>query len=260
MSKYERSSRSDRHPVRDHGHNRRKRDSSYDSQSDSGSSDSSYEPSPRRRSPPRHRSSHHHKSRAAYSDGENLDNQRGRDKRRYYESEDEGEESPTRRNVIEDLLLAVGLIRAKGKGDGRDRSSRSDRDDRYGDMPAGEKKKSQKQALQAALTAAAVEAFRTRKEGGFTPQRLMQIAGAAIAAGGLDAIVDRNPNSGGLKHIIESIVAGLAAGNTVGKQVKHSRPGGVKNKVAGGAVGMVAKKLLSRSLSRGPERRRSRRD
>jgi len=272
-SKYDRPTRSDRHQGR-----HRKRSPSYSSyDSESSYTDSEYESSPPRRragspgpAPPSRRkttavgstsSRHHHdKSRAAYSDSENRD-RRGRDARRkYYEEEDE-DESPTRRNVVEDLLAAVGLIHAKNGDDNhrRDRSRRDSRDDDR-EYSNEEKKGKQRQALQAALTAAAVEAYRTRKEGGLTAQRLMRIAGAAIAAGGLDAIVDRNPNSGGLKHIVESIVAGLATSNTVGKSVKHRPPGSIKDKVGTGLVGSMAKKILSRSLSRGPERRRSRRD
>jgi len=107
------------------------------------------------------------------------------------------------------------------------------------------------------LTAAAMEAFRTRKEGKLTPQRLMQIAGAAIAAGGLDALVERHGHGGSTKHIIESVVAGLATGKTVGGKLKQKRDGSVGDKVGSGIVGMATRKLLSRSMSRGPNRRKT---
>jgi len=97
-----------------------------------------------------------------------------------------------------------------------------------------------------------MEAFRTRKEGKLTPQRLMQIAGAAIAAGGLDALIDSRGGGGGsgMKSIVESVIAGLATSKTMGKNIKHKREGSVESKVKTGMVGMATKQLLSRSLSR----------
>ena len=125
-------------------------------------------------------------------------------------------------------------------------------------MDPDEKKKNTREALQAALTAAAMEAFRTRKEGKLTPQRLMQIAGAAIAAGGLDVLVDRSGGNGGsLKTIIESVVGGLATGKTMGRSIKHKRDESVGNKVGSSMVGMAAKQLLGRSSSQGPRRSRT---
>ncbi|EWC47732.1 hypothetical protein DRE_02932 [Drechslerella stenobrocha 248] len=233
---------------RDH-RRRRQRSPSYDS-SDSGSYDSgsSRNPSPRR---PTRR---HTAAPPAYSDSEDREyRDRGRDHRRQparqYYSEESRSRSRERGGLVEDLLAAVGLIQSKNKDRPRQERSRS----RGGE---GNRKNTQK-AIQAALTAAAMEAFRTRKEGKLTPQRLMQIAGAAIAAGGLDALVDRSGGSGGngggsMRSIIESVVASLAAG----KAVKHGREEGIASKVGSGMVGLAAK-TLARSMSQGPTRRRT---
>jgi len=119
-----------------------------------------------------------------------------------------------------------------------------------GDDP--DRKKKQMQALQAAITAAAVEAYRSRKEpGGFTAQKLMRIAGAAIAAGGLDAIVDKNPNSGSLRHIAEAVVGGLATSKTVGPSIRHRREGGMKGRARDGLVAAAAGKIAERHLTGG---------
>ncbi|KAK6353655.1 hypothetical protein TWF696_005617 [Orbilia brochopaga] len=233
----------DRHD-RDH-RRRRHRSPSYDSYSSSDSDDSDYysrSPSPHRRPSRRHTSA------AIHSDNEDRGH-RGRDRRGRTTREYHSEESPSRERggIVEDLLAAIGLVQAKSKDRSRRDRSRSGEDGR----------KTSREALQAALTAAAMEAFRTRKEGKLTPQRLMQIAGAAIAAGGLDALVDRNGGNGGsMKSIIESVVAGLATGKTLGKTVKHRREGSVGDKVGTGFVGM-ATKALTRSLSQGPTRRRT---
>lgn len=223
-------------------HRRRHRSPSYDSsETDSDySSDSSRGPSPRRRS---------HRRAATHSDSEaqKYRNSRGRDHRRR-DREYHSEESPSRERggIVDDLLAAVGLLQSKNKS-GSHRSG-GDSEDR---------KKHTREALQAALTAAAMEAFRTRKEGKLTPQRLMKIAGAAIAAGGLDAVIDRNGGDGGsMKSIIESVVAGMATSKTMGKSIKHKRDESVGNKVGSGVIGM-ATKHLTRSLSQGPRRSRT---
>ncbi|KAF3922272.1 hypothetical protein ABW20_dc0104680 [Dactylellina cionopaga] len=242
-------SEKDRFDVKDRETRRRRRhrspsyDSSSSSDSDSYDSDSSREYS--RRPSRRHT--------AAYSDGEGR-RDRGREHRRR-EREYHSEESPERERggIVEDLLAAVGLIQSKHK-DGGSRRDRSGPD-------SDERKKNTREALQAALAAAAMEAFRTRKEGKLTPQRLMQIAGAAIAAGGLDVLIDRSGGSeggtgGSMKSIVESVVAGLATSKTMGKKVKHKRDESTGNKLGAGVVGMAAKHL-ARSMSQGPRRSRT---
>lgn len=255
---YTRDSRKDRHERSDRDRDttrrrRRHRSPSYDSSSESDSDDSYYSDSSRGPSP--RRPTRRHTAAAPHSDGERgYRSSRGRDRRRH-ESEYYSDRSPSRSrerekgNIVEDLLAAVGLIQSKHK-DGSSRSNRSAGDD-------DARKKNTREALQAALTAAAMEAFRTRKEGKLTPQRLMQIAGAAIAAGGLDVLVDRSGGNGGsMRSIIESVVGGLATSKTVGGKMKHDRGEGVASKLSSGVVGMAAKHL-ARSLSQGPTRRKT---
>jgi hypothetical protein len=68
------------------------------------------------------------------------------------------------------------------------------------------------QAAQAALITGAIEAFRSRKEPGpWTGEKGKRIATAAIGAGGIDGLLDRNPNEKTKRHLAEAVVGGLAA-------------------------------------------------
>ncbi|KAK6502671.1 hypothetical protein TWF506_003249 [Arthrobotrys conoides] len=291
MSKYEKAPRFDEREVRDsrdsrkdrhdrsekdrdtRRSSRRHRSPSYDSYSDSDdyySSDSSRGPSPRR--PARRHTTAATKPARAHSDGEEraYRKSRGRD-RRGHDSDYYSDRSPSRSrsrervkgNIVEDLLAAIGVLQSKHK------------DDRSHSRSAGAggpddeaRKKKTREALQAALTAAAMEAFRTRKDGKITPQRLMQIAGAAIAAGGLDVLVEKagslgNGKNGGeggsMRSLIESVVGGLATSKTLGgKGGKHGTRGeeSLGAKIGSGVVNMAAKHL-ARSLSQGPTRRKT---
>lgn len=97
--------------------------------------------------------------------------------------------------------------------------------------PGGDKRKTERkwaQAAQAALVAGAVEAFLARKEPGpWTGQKGKRIATAAIGAGGIDGLLDRDPDKKSKRHLAEAVIGGLAA-----------------NRLANGA----------RSKSRGPAR------
>jgi len=69
-----------------------------------------------------------------------------------------------------------------------------------------------KQAVQAAVTAGAVEAFRSRHDpGGWFGPKGERIVAAAIAAAGVDGVIDRNPDKHSKRHVIESALAGLVA-------------------------------------------------
>ena len=129
-------------------------------------------------------------------------------------SSDESEEgsSHNKKSIIEDIMGAFGLIGAEKaiSSKHRDESSsgavaksgHSSGRDRHAHEEESRAKK--KQALQAAVTAAAIEAWRMKSDKHSTPaQRLMRIASAAIAAGGLDAIIDRKPDNHNMRHIAE---------------------------------------------------------
>ncbi|KAF7586234.1 hypothetical protein BBP40_009218 [Aspergillus hancockii] len=123
------------------------------------------------------------------------------------------------------------------------------------------------QAMKAALTAGAVEAFRVRKEPGeWTGEKGKRILTAAITAGGTDGIVDRDPNKHSKRHIIESTLAGLAANHFVngprsrsrsksrGRDKSRSR---IPDLAAAGALAAAGKEAYSRFRSKSRGRGRS---
>lgn len=95
----------------------------------------------------------------------------------------------------------------------RRRSSSGSRSRSRGGDPKRKTEKKWAQAAQAALIAGAVEAFRSRKEPGapWTADKGRRIATAAIGAGGIDGLLDRNPNEKTKRHLAEAVVGGLAA-------------------------------------------------
>ena len=94
-------------------------------------------------------------------------------------------------------------------------SSRSSSRGTRGTRGHDDKRKTEKkwaQAAQAALITGAIEAFRSRKEPGpWTGEKGKRIATAAIGAGGIDGLLDRNPNEKTKRHLAEAVVGGLAA-------------------------------------------------
>ena len=131
--------------------------------------------------------------------------------------------------------------------------------------------------MKAALAAGAAEAFRARKEpGGWGGQKGKRILTAAISAGGVDGLIDRDPDKHGKRHVIGSALAGLATNRVIngprsrsrskgpkgGKDRKRSESrgrGGIGDLAAGGVLAATGKKLYDRvrSKSRGRERSRS---
>ncbi len=74
------------------------------------------------------------------------------------------------------------------------------------------------------MTAGAIEAFRARKEpGDWSGPKGKRILTAALAAGGTDGLVDKNPDSHSKRHIIESTLAGLATNRVVNGSRSRSR-------------------------------------
>ena len=148
-----------------------------------------------------------------------------------------------RKSGVEDLLGGLGLGGIAGALAGkssknRDRSRSDDRSvksgrsgrsrsrvsrRRYSDSDRstsrsrgtdGKKNTEKKwaQAAQAALITGAIEAFRSRKEPGpWTGEKGKRIATAAIGAGGIDGLLDRNPNEKTKRHLAEAVIGGLAA-------------------------------------------------
>ncbi|KAB8339116.1 hypothetical protein FH972_022052 [Carpinus fangiana] len=160
-----------------------------------------------------------------------------RDDRRGGYHSDDGSPPPRRperrksgfEETLEGLGLGgvVGALTGKRKDD-RDRSGSRDRSrgpgrSRYGDehserdrsrsRPKGERRERQwAQAAQAAIVAGAVEAFRVRNEPGeWKGAKGKRIATAAIGAGGIDKLIDRDPDNKTKRHLVEAVLGGLAA-------------------------------------------------
>ena len=169
--------------------------------------------------------------------------------------------------------------RSQSRGGGRrrrDYSDESDYDDRRGD----DQSKRMQQALKSAVTAGAIEAFRSRKEPGGLAGSGKRVLTAAIAAAGVDSAADRDPNKHGTRHTIEAVVGGLAGNRLINGARSRSRSrgargsgrgaqkdgglGGVGALAATGLAALAAKKISdnrSKSRDRDEDRRgRGRRD
>lgn len=185
--------------------------------------------------------------------------------------------SSHRRHQSEDR----GTRRRRRHRDDSSSSSRSrsrDRDGRDGKVrgPGGMGGMDQHQiaqAVKAALTAGAAEAYRARKEpGGWTGEKGKRIITAALASGGADSAIDRHSDSNkhSKRHVIESALAGLATNRAVNGPRDGSRDGkggfsksgAAKGVATTGALALAGKEiydhLKSRSKSRGRDRSSSR--
>lgn len=181
---------------------------------------------------------------AERSDRDRDDRRRSRrDRERNRDDSSSRSTSPQKKkSLVDDIMASFGLAgkesssRSGGSRDDRDRRGTSRRHDRDDGNNDGERQEQKAQALKAAITAAALEAWRTRKNKTLTPtERMMRIASAAVAAGGLDVMIDRNPDSHGLRHIAEAVVGGLVTSKTVGGNIE--RKDGFRNKIMDTVIG-----------------------
>lgn len=194
--------------------------------------------------------------------------------------------SPPRRrkSMGEQALAALGLgsiaAAAAGKSSDhsrsrrhRDRSSSSSRSRsrRGGGKARG--KEEIAQALKAAVTAGAAEAFRSRNQpGGWGGDKGKRVLTAAISAGGVDKLIDRDPNKHGKRNVIGSALAGLATNRLVngsrsrsrsrgrdgrGRARSESRGGGLKELAGAGLITAAGKSLYDRVRSKSRGRRAS---
>ncbi|KAK6360065.1 hypothetical protein TWF730_006219 [Orbilia blumenaviensis] len=135
---------------------------------------------------------------------------------------------------VDEVLDAFGLLHIKNDPSRRQLSS-----------PDPEKYAKQKQALQAAVTAAAIEAWRTHsKPGGFNLQKVIRVIVAAIAAGGVDVLVESRPGHDRMRDIAEAVVGGLATSKTLGGKITHRREGGAQGKMIDGFIALAASKMV----------------
>lgn len=200
------------------------------------------------------------------------------------EYDDRARPRPSRRKSIgEAALAALGLGNAANAGSHRDKDDRSRRRHRRPRSSStssssrspsrgrgGDTSKKLQQAAQAAITAAAVEAWRSRKEPGgyFQGEKARRILTAAAGAGGIDALVDRDPDEHERRHVGQGLLGGLIVNRLVngpprdedfgGRNGRRSRDSRSRSRSQGetlkglGAAGIaagVAKKLLDRSRS-----------
>ncbi|KAJ6103015.1 hypothetical protein N7486_005442 [Penicillium sp. IBT 16267x] len=197
-----------------------------------------------------------------------------------------------RKSFSEQAMSALGLGSAasrNGSDRGRDRDGRGRASSRYRRYSSDSRSRSRSrdrdrkrrersegrisQAARAALTAGAVEAFRSRKDPGeWTGAKGKRVLTAAVTAAGTDGLVDRDPNKHSKRHMLESTLAGLAATHFMNGGRSQSRgrnshdrrdrksSGGLKDLAASGALAAAGKEIydrFSRSRSRPRERGRS---
>jgi hypothetical protein len=175
-----------------------------------------------------------------------------------------------RKSKVEELAEGVGLggVLAAVTGKARSRSksrrrrgSSSDRSEyRSRSRGGSDNRKKWQQAAKAAVVTGVIEAVRSRNEPGpWTGAKGQRIATAALAAGGVDGFLDRDPNKKSKRHIIESVVGGLAANRLANGPRERSGSRGrsqSRSRSRGGFISRSRSRL--RSLSRGGSRGRDR--
>lgn len=185
----------------------------------------------------------------------------------------------------EQALEAFGLggvaAAAAGKSGGgsrghhrRDRSSSSSRSRSRSGRKSGrpQSKEEIAQALKAAVTAGAAEAFRSRNQpGGWGGAKGKRVLTAAITAGGVDKLIDRDPNKHGKRNVLGSALAGLATNRLVNGSRSRSRSrgrhgrgrarsesrGGIKDLASAGLITAAGKSIYDRMRSKSRGRHRS---
>ncbi|KAI7289851.1 hypothetical protein KC315_g19984, partial [Hortaea werneckii] len=119
--------------------------------------------------------------------------------------------------------------RSRSRGPRSRRHSSSSRSSSRSRGLGGKKQAERKwaQAAQAALVAGAVEAFRARNEPGpWSGDKGKRIATAALGAGGIDGLIDRNPNKKSKRHLAEAVIGGVAASRLANGPISKSRSRG----------------------------------
>lgn len=169
-----------------------------------------------------------------------------RDRDAYYDDEydEPPRRQPSRRKSLGELgqvalgALGIGASQTmdRGRGDrgrrhrrrrGSSSSDYSSSDSDYGRVRGGSHDRNDRiqQAAKAALAAAAAEAWRSRKEPGhiYDAQKARRILTAAVGAGGIDALIDSNPNRHEGRHVGEGAIGGLLLNRAVNGPREKSR-------------------------------------
>ena len=160
-----------------------------------------------------------------------------------------------------------GRARSQSRGGGRRYYSESR-------SPSGERGQKIQQAVKAALTAGAVEAFRSRKEPGGWQGQGKRVLTAAIGAAGIDGAADRDPDKHSTRHTVEAVIGGLAGNRLINGSRSKSRSrsrgrgprdrgggnsglGGAGALAATGLAALAGKTLMDRGKSKDRRRGRS---
>lgn len=133
--------------------------------------------------------------------------------------------------------------------------------------------------MKAALLAGAAEAFRQRKEpGDWKGEKGRRVLTAAVGAGGINGLIDKDPNKGGTRHTIEAVIGGLAGNRLIngsreeGAERERARSssrgrddhggggggGGLGGLAAGGLAAAAAKAFADRTGGKSRDRDRGR--
>jgi len=183
------------------------------------------------------------------------------------------------KSVGETALAALGLdeiVKANTRDNARSSRSRSrhrrHRRRHHDSYPSDDssddenpvKRNLNKNSTQAAVLAAAVEAWRARKEpGGLTGERgLKRVIEAAIASGALEAFLGRDGRDQGksTRHIMEAVLGGLGTQRAINGPRSKSRSRGVTGEIgdlaASGIIAAAGKQLLDMQRSRSSSRPR----
>lgn len=172
-----------------------------------------------------------------------------------------------RKSKVAELAEGVGLGGVLAAVTGKANSTRSKSRRRRGGSDsdrseyrsrsrgADDNRKKWQQAAKAAVVTGVIEAVRSRNEPGpWTGAKGQRIATAALAAGGIDGFLDRDPNKKSKRHIVESVVGGLAANRLANGGRDRSASRGrsesrSRSRSRGGFLSRSRSRL--RSLSRG---------
>ncbi|KAI9696558.1 MAG: hypothetical protein M1836_005577 [Candelina mexicana] len=242
--------------------------------------------------PPRARSlDRHRRDTDYYGGGRRRDYRDDRRRSRYdFSSDSDSDYRPRqggrRKSLGEQALAALGIggvagaAASNGRSRHRSRSRRGGRRDSYSSDSYSSRSRSRggggrgnekiQQAVQAALTAGAVEAFRSRGEPGpWTGEKGKRILTAAVGAAGVDGLADRDPEHKSKRHIAEAVIGGLATNRVVNGARDRSRSrsrggrgggggegGGLGGLAAGGLAAAAGKALLDRTRSKSRNRGR----
>ena len=159
-----------------------------------------------------------------------LGSRRGR-----YESDSDSESPPRsrRKSLGEQALAALGLGGAAAAMSGKDRDRARSRSRRRGDYsPERSRSRSEdrtkkiQQAVKSAAVAAAVEAFRSRKEPGGWQGQGKRVLTAAIGAAGINGAIDKDPNHHSTRHTLEAALGGIASNRLINGARSRSRSRG----------------------------------